>query len=339
MSLALSLAKQGALTVSPNPQVGCVIVNEGRIVGQGFHQYAGEPHAEIHALQKAGEKAQGATVYVHLEPCCHYGKTPPCTSALIHAGIKKIYIACSDPNPLVSGQGIAALRAANIEVELGLCEAQAQALNEVFFHFMQHRRPFVILKWAMSVDGKTVTHPKDIRQISSEEAQRHLHQLRHSVDAILIGAHTARLDNPLLTVRKENFVGKQPLRVILSTQGDLPLDLKLFDPKLPGKTMLMTTENVKSFPAHVEVITFKKDKIGKIKLQDVLNVLGERQITSVLVEGGMQVHQQFFQERLINQICFYLSPVAIFSFEHKIKLKNFSFLETGSDLFIETRLS
>ena len=339
MSLALSLAKQGALTVSPNPQVGCVIVNEACIVGQGFHQYAGEPHAEIHALQKAGKKAQGATVYVNLEPCCHYGKTPPCTSALIQAGIKKIYIACSDPNPLVSGKGIAALRAANIEVELGLCEAQAQTLNEVFFHFIQHRRPFVILKWTMSVDGKTVTHPKDIRQISSEDAQNHLHQLRHGVDAILIGAHTARLDNPLLTVRKENFVGKQPLRVILSTQGDLPLDLKLFDPQLPGKTILMTTENVKSFPSHVEVIAFKKDKTGKIKLQDVLNVLGERQITSLLVEGGMQVHQQFFQEKLINQICFYLSPVAIFSFEKKIKLENFSFVKTGSDLFIETRLA
>jgi diaminohydroxyphosphoribosylaminopyrimidine deaminase/5-amino-6-(5-phosphoribosylamino)uracil reductase len=201
MQQALALAEKGRFSVSPNPMVGCLIVKAGKIIGQGYHHQAGTPHAEIHALREAGAEAKDADVYVTLEPCCHYGRTPPCTDALIAAGVTRVYFACHDPNPEVAGKGSAALKAAGIQAEEGLCRSEAQQLNKIFFHFIQTKRPFVFSKWAMSLDGKTMTHPDDLPAISSTASRSHSHLLRRAVDAILIGTNTAIDDDPALTVR------------------------------------------------------------------------------------------------------------------------------------------
>ncbi len=312
MTQALALAAQGRYTVSPNPMVGCVIVKNGKIVGEGFHHHAGAHHAEVHALLAAGHAAQDATAYVTLEPCCHYGKTPPCTQALIQAGIKKVVVACLDPNPLVSGKGLTTLKNAGIIVEIGLCESEATQLNAIFFHYIQTQRPFVISKWAMSLDGKTVTHPQDNKHISGSASHQHAHDLRQQVDAILIGAETARLDNPLLTARfTEEKPKKQPHRIILSASGCLP-NLNLFS-ETNGKTWIITTPegSTQPLPAHIEKIILPPDTSGYIPLPLLLTTLGEKQITSLLVEGGMHLHEQFFQQNLVNQCQVYLAPVFI----------------------------
>ena len=322
MQLALQLAERGRFTVSPNPMVACIVVKNNQIIGQGFHQYAGQAHAEILALQEAGENAKDATLYVTLEPCCHHGKTPPCVDALIQSKIKKIYIACVDPNPLVAGKGIERLRSAGIEVECGLLEDQAIQLNQIFFHYITHQRPFVVAKWAMSLDGKTITHPQDSRDITSSAAQQDTHYLRKQVDAILIGSKTAVRDNPLLTIRHGLSHHKQPLRIILSTKGELPLHLKLFDLTC-AKTIVVTTTlaNQKWLDAlqqaQIETMILPMDSDQQINLLTLLNELGKLKITSLLVEGGMTIHEQFIKANLINQLHVYLAPVLIGSLEKK----------------------
>lgn len=338
MQKALALAKQGLLTVTPNPMVGCILVNDHQIVGTGFHHHAGGPHAEVLALLGAKEKAQGASAYVTLEPCCHHGRTPPCTNALIKAGIKKVYIACEDPNPLVSGKGIAALKAANIEVQIGIEEQSAKKLNEIFFHYMQYQRPFVIAKWAMSLDGKTVTDANDSRLISSFDAQCHTHQLRQKVDAILIGAETARQDNPLLTARFGLESARQPMRIILSREGKMPLDLNLFDIALPGQTMIITTSRIDHHwrqaieEKGVIVLMLTENAQGYISISLLLDVLGKRGITSLLIEGGMSIHEQFIQDELVNQYCVYLAPTVIGKHQRKKRLQMLSTQFLGADI-------
>lgn len=321
MQLALQLAEKGRFTVSPNPMVGCVIVKNNQIVGEGYHQRAGGAHAEIHALQKAGDQTKDAILYVTLEPCCHYGKTPPCIHALIQAQIKKVYVACMDPNPLVAGKGIESLRLAGIEVECGLLENEATELNQIFFHYITHQRPFVIAKWAMSLDGKTITHPHDSRSISSHSSQIDSHHLRKQVDAILVGGKTALHDDPLLTVRYEHH-HKQPIRIVLTAKGNLPLHLKLFDPTL-AKTIVVTTHTadqawIKTLhDRQIETIILPTDSNQRINLLSLLDELGKKEIMSLLVEGGMITHEQFIKTNLINQLHVYLAPVMIGSLEKK----------------------
>ncbi|HVE44630.1 MAG TPA: bifunctional diaminohydroxyphosphoribosylaminopyrimidine deaminase/5-amino-6-(5-phosphoribosylamino)uracil reductase RibD [Gammaproteobacteria bacterium] len=310
MQLALTLAENGRCTVSPNPMVGCVIVKEGTIVGTGFHQRAGEPHAERLALDEAGQQAQGATAYVTLEPCCHQGRTPPCTEVLIQAGIQKVYVATVDPNPLVGGKGILALQAAGIAVDIGLCETQAVQLNEIFFHYIKNRTPFVFAKWAMSLDGKTITHAQDTRDISGSAAQHYTHHLRQQVDAIIIGANTARYDNPMLTVRfsQEEHV-KQPMRIIITTRP-LPLTLTLFSESLPGKTMIVTSQSF-DVPPFVELVVLSADDRGRIDIKQLLLMLGERGVTSILLEGGQNLRDQFIKENSIQKSHVYVAPYLI----------------------------
>lgn len=332
MKLALQLAERGRSTVSPNPMVGCVIVKNNQIIGQGFHQRAGDAHAEIHALNAAGAEARDATAYVTLEPCCHFGRTPPCTQALIKAGIKKVVIACGDTNSLVGGKGIDELKAAGIEIETGLCESEAKQLNEIFFHYIKYKRPFVIAKWAMSLDGKIATHPNDSRQISNKAATEQVHQTRQRVDAILVGANTARQDNPLLTARINNQTNKHPLRVILSTQAELPVNLNIFDPNLPGKTLIAaTTDSLAIHSDHIEILTLPKNNRGLVDLPSLLDELGKREITSLLVEGGNKVHESFFKENLVNKIQVYLAPTIISSLEKKYFVKNLNFSQLEND--------
>jgi diaminohydroxyphosphoribosylaminopyrimidine deaminase / 5-amino-6-(5-phosphoribosylamino)uracil reductase len=342
MSLALALAERGRYTVSPNPMVGCVIVKDNRVIGQGFHHHAGGPHAEILALEQAGLEARGASAYVTLEPCCHHGKTPPCTEALIKAGIKQVYAACIDPNPLVAGKGIEALRAAKINVNVGLGEIEAKRLNEIFFHFMKHKRPFVIAKWAMSLDGKTITHKDDTRDISSSISLQTAHRVRQQVDAILIGANTAKEDNPLLTVRWRALdvpITKQPRRIVLSSHGDLPLDLHLFSSADADKTIVVTTASVNTtwrqaaLEKNITLILVEKNKKGRVDLCSMLNELGKHNITSVLVEGGRTVHENFMEENLVNQFHVYLAPVIIGSLPKKQRLSTIKLTSLATDFY------
>lgn len=323
MQLALKLAKRAS--PNPNPKVGCIIVNHGEIVGRGFHRQAGGPHAEVLALQQAKQSAQGATAFVTLEPCCHIGKTPACTKALIEAGIKTVVVACEDPNPLVSGKGIAELKAHGVNVEVGLCAQQALAINKVFFHFITHKKPFVTAKWAMSLDGKTRTAVNDSKDISCSESRKHAHRFRAQVDAILIGANTAREDNPLLTVRHTNKKHKciQPLRIVLTRDGDLPPALQLFHTTMVAKTLIVTckqlpaTKNQWLSQQGVDVLVLPATDRNEIDLPALMVELAQRGISHLLVEGGMQVLQQFFAENLVNEVQVYLAPTIIADLKQK----------------------
>lgn len=335
MALALELAKRAQYKTSPNPAVGCVIVKNDQIIGEGFHPFAGAPHAEIYALNNA-QNAHGATAYVTLEPCCHYGKTPPCTQALIKAGIKKLVIATLDPNPLVSGKGVKDLKDAGIEVEVGICQEEAKLLNQWFFHYIQQKRPFVIAKWAMSLDGKTTTHPADSTSISSDDSRAFVHQLRQQVDAILVGSGTALRDNPSLTSRTAQLE-KQPIRIVLTTHGDLPLHLNLFDQEAP--TIVATSVGAKKewlaqlAKKNIETLIVSTNKQNKLDLGYLLEALGKKEITSLLVEGGMTVHENFFREKLVNQFRVFLAPVIIGTLEKKQFLNHIQLSQINSDYY------
>lgn len=315
MQRALELAQQGRYTCSPNPMVGCVIVRGDNIVGEGFHRKAGEAHAEILALQQAGELAEGATVYVTLEPCCHVGKTGPCVEALIAAKISKVIIACSDLNPKVSGKGIKRLRDAGITVQLGELSEQAQQLNAVFFHYIKTNLPFVALKWAMSIDGKINTAKATSKQITSEAAKQHTHELRQSMAAILVGSGTVLADDPQLTVRLENTVA-QPVRIVLDSRGRCPIESKIFSNALPGKTIVATLETASKQWLNtlentgIDVLILPALN-NQVNLNSLLKELAQREISSVLVEGGSEIHASFLQQDLVQRIYAYVAPKII----------------------------
>lgn len=322
MERALRLAERGRGRTSPNPMVGAVLVRDGAngtpdIVGEGFHPRAGEPHAEIFALRQAGEQARGATLYVNLEPCCHYGRTPPCTQALIAAGVAEVHFAMLDPDPRVAGRGRAELEAAGIRTVLGEREAKARALNEVFVHWITTGRPFVTAKFAMSLDGKIATHTGDARWITGTEARRYVHQLRDQVDAILVGIETVMTDDPQLTTRIEGVTDvRHPLRVILDSTGRIPPTARVVDPALPGRTVVATTSGC---PAEcrraladggVEVLVLPADD-GRVSLTALLKTLGQREITSLLVEGGGTVLGSFFAHGLVDKVQAFIAPLII----------------------------
>ncbi len=322
MAEALRLAEKGKGTTSPNPMVGCVIVKNGEIIGRGWHERAGEPHAERFALREAGEKAAGATAYVTLEPCNHFGRTPPCSEGLITAGIREVHVAMLDPNPIVAGRGIKRLQAAGIKVHVGQHEAEAKKLNETFIHYITTRRPFVIAKWAMTIDGRIATHTGHSRWITGPRARAYTHQTRHEVDAILVGRGTALADNPRLTTRLDDMSNdhgekqtpRHPLRVVLDSYGSLPTSLQLFDPTLPGNTLVATTERASErwleqlHAQGVMSVVLPADANGHVALQPLLEELGRRQLSSLLVEGGGEVHASFFAQELVNKVHAYIAP-------------------------------
>lgn len=312
MQLALDLAKATAGQTSPNPCVGAVLVKNGELVSTGVHLRAGGPHAEAAAIHSAGDKAKDAVLYVTLEPCSHYGKTPPCADLIVKSGIKKVFVATLDPNPLVSGKGVERLKKAGIEVEIGLCKEEAVKVNEKFFHYIQTRTPFVTIKGAVSMDGKIAAKTGDSKWITSEEARMDAHQLRHEHDAILVGINTVLKDNPLLTTRKPQG-GKNPVRVILDTECRIPLSARVIQDK-SSKTIIFTgslydrnkAEQLKKMG--VEVISLSTERIS---VKDVLQILGEKEIMSVLVEGGSEVHASFIAEDAFQQIVLYMAPKII----------------------------
>jgi len=310
MNRALRLAERGLYTTDPNPRVGCVIVRDGRIVGEGWHRRPGGPHAEIHALRAAGDKARGATVYVTLEPCCHQGRTPPCSDALLEAGVARVVAAMQDPNPHVAGKGLQQLQEAGIEVHSGLLEADAGALNPGFIQRMRTGRPFVRNKLAMSLDGRTAMGSGESRWITSEAARQDVHRLRARSSAVVTGVGTILADDPSLNVRLDGFE-RQPLRVVVDTHLSMPDTARML--KLPGRTLVMTCsddsgarERLERAGAEVIVLPYCGNAVD---MEVVLDTLGQMEVNEVLVETGATLGGAMLRAGLIDEMVLYLAPI------------------------------
>ncbi len=312
MNLALNLARGTLGQTAPNPVVGAVVVKDSQVIGMGAHLKAGEPHAEVHALRMAGDRAKNATLYVTLEPCSHHGKTPPCADLVIQTGIKKVFVATTDPNPQVSGFGIEKLKAAGIEVEIGLQQEEARELNKMFFYNISTGLPYVTLKSAASLDGKIATSTGESKWITGEEARNDVHQFRHQHDAILVGVNTVLKDNPSLTTRLENG-GKNPIRIILDTQLRTPLQANIVT-DLQAPTWIVTGPDVDGkLEADFTAMGIKIIKMAekRIQIQEMLKIIGEMGVTSLYVEGGSEVHGSFLKERAFQQVITYIAPKLI----------------------------
>lgn len=311
MREALRIAKNAEGRTSPNPLVGAVVVKDGKIIAEGWHRQAGTPHAEVHALNMAGELAKGATLYVTLEPCSHFGRTPPCVNKIIESGIKKVVAAMKDPNPKVSGRGFEILKNAGIEVEIGLLEAESRILNEVFLKFITKKLPFVTLKFASSLDGKIATFNGESQWITCEESRKFGHHLRDINDAILVGVGTVLADNPSLTTRLVE--GKNSIRVIVDSNARTPLNSKVLDKS--ARTIIAVTENapvdkISELKARGVEIIFSGDG-ERVDLNILMKKLAEREITSVLVEGGGTIHFSMLKNGLVDKIYAFIAPKII----------------------------
>ena len=318
MALALRLAAKGGSGTSPNPMVGALVVSKGKIVGQGYHRQAGGPHAEVLALRQAGPRAQGATLYVTLEPCSHRRKrTAPCTPLLVQSGLRRVVVAMVDPNPRVKGRGIRQLRRSGLRVEVGCGRAEAEALNNIYCHWMRTRRPFVILKAAMTLDGKIATATGESKWITGETARRHVHTLRRQVDAILVGVETVIQDNPSLTARLSAFsprlAARQPLRVVMDSRLRLPLTARVLDNLKATKTLIATTAQApitkrRRLEARGAEVWVLPKQQGRVSLSQLLSRLGRRQISSLLIEGGSEVNASVWRASLADHVMLYVSP-------------------------------
>jgi len=324
MEYALSLAELALGYTSPNPAVGAVVVRDGIVVGLGHTQPPGSAHAEIMALQQAGERARGSMMYVTLEPCCFQGRTPPCTQAIIDAGVSEVHIALIDPNPLVSGNGIKQLEEAGIKTFVGEDNEKSSAINEGYIKFITTGMPFVIAKFGMSLDGKIATQKGDSKWISNDESRKFVHSLRHKVDAIMVGANTVAIDDPQLTARgctgRGGRTKLQPLRVIVDGRGRTSLTARIFGE--PGKTLIAVAKPFDTRKADdlrkagAEVVELAAEN-NIIDLAGLLDVLGKRQTTSVLVEGGNGLFGSLFDSRLVNKVLAFVSPIIIGGDESK----------------------
>jgi len=317
MEQAISLAQLALGQVSPNPAVGAIVVKNDVVAGQGYTQPPGSSHAEVMALKQAGEQARGGTMYVTLEPCCHHGRTPPCTKAVIAAGISEVHLAMLDPNPLVSGKGKEELEREGISVFVGEHEEDASEINEAYTKYITTGMPFVTAKFAMSLDGKIATRGGDSKWITGSEARRYVHYLRQTADAIMVGVNTVLADDPQLTSRcgdRGGKIKKQPLRVVVDSKGRTPLEARVFSE--PGKALVALGKNVK--PDEAEAFTQVgaellelPSKEGLVNLEGLLKALGEREITSVLVEGGGIILGSLFDRGLVDKVVAFIAPIII----------------------------
>lgn len=353
IQLAIEIAKRGSGYVSPNPLVGSVITKNNRIIGAGYHQKFGENHAEINAINSAVESLEGSTLYVNLEPCSHFGHTPPCVDKIIEAKIKRVVIGTLDVNPLVSGNGVKKLKKAGIEVKVGVHEKECTELNKFFFKYITKKIPYVTLKIAQTLDGKIADDSNFSQWISSSESRKMVHSLRSEYDAVLIGSRTASIDNPLLTVRLTE--GRNPLRIVLDTNLKLKTDLRLFKQNSDGKTILVTSKEsltkkskIKKLSEDgVRIIFVKKNSNGKLNLKTVLKELANLEITSVLVEGGAEIFSSFLRQNHFDDILLFVSPkilgggisafnsIKIYDLKKafRLKIKNSEII--GEDLLVE----
>lgn len=315
MARALQLAERGLFTTDPNPRVGCVLVKAGEVVGEGWHQRAGEPHAEINALQTAGNLSKGATAYITLEPCCHHGRTPPCSQALIAAGVSRVVAAMQDPNPQVAGQGLAQLQKAGIETLSGVMQAQAETLNPGFIQRMRHGRPYVRAKMAMSLDGRTAMASGESQWITGAEAREDVHCLRARSSAIVTGIGTVLADDPSLTARLDETKIEQailqPMRVVLDSQLQMPATARLLSQ--PGRTLVLTinsdeqkTAALCAAGAEVELLASSN---GRLNLSAVMACLARREINEVMVEAGATLCGALLQADLVDELVIYMAPL------------------------------
>ncbi|MBM6747818.1 bifunctional diaminohydroxyphosphoribosylaminopyrimidine deaminase/5-amino-6-(5-phosphoribosylamino)uracil reductase RibD [Megamonas rupellensis] len=314
MRLAMQLAGNAIGRTSPNPLVGAVIVKDNRVVGCGWHRKAGTPHAEVHALNQAGELAQGADVYVTLEPCAHYGKTPPCAKALVEAKVKNVYGGLLDVNPKVAGKGFKILEDAGIHVEYGFLQDELRKQNEVFFKWIEHKKPFVVLKAAMTLDGKIATATGQSKWITNETSRAYGYKLRDIYDGIMVGINTVIEDNPMLTARVDG--GKNPIRIVVDSSLRIDINANVVQDK-SAKTIIATTDKadkdkiLKLQAQDVDVIVVDKDKNDKVDIEKLLDILGQQNICSILVEGGATLSGSFVAKKLVDKVYFFIAPKII----------------------------
>jgi diaminohydroxyphosphoribosylaminopyrimidine deaminase/5-amino-6-(5-phosphoribosylamino)uracil reductase len=350
MSQCIELARRGKGNVSPNPLVGAVIVKDQRVVGRGYHRRFGETHAEINVLRDAGRKARGATLYVNLEPCTHYGKTPPCTGAIISSGIRRVVIGMIDPNPLVKGKGIRALTSAGVEVRTGILSDECRKLNEFFVKEVTTGLPFVTLKIAQTLDGKIALPNARSQWITSKESRKRVHQLRAEYDAVLVGARTAQLDDPQLTVRLGK--GRNPKRILLDGNLSAPLSSRLFSDSFRSLTVVFARQNgsqeveKKKLTLErrgVRIVEILGRRDGTLPLKSVLESLADLNILSVLVEGGQRVFTQFLDEGFVDRLLVFVAPMiygsdGVSAFGHVRRAVDYSSSSAervGGDLLIQ----
>jgi diaminohydroxyphosphoribosylaminopyrimidine deaminase/5-amino-6-(5-phosphoribosylamino)uracil reductase len=354
MKLAIQLAMRGLGRVSPNPLVGAVVVKDGKVAGRGWHRHFGGPHAEVTALRQAKSRARGATLYVNLEPCCHFGKTPPCIDSVIRSGIKDVVVAIRDPNPLVCGKGIKILRNAGIKVRVGLLKKEAEDLNEAFIRYITGKIPFVTVKIAQSIDGKIAAANGDSKWITSPASRRFSQSLRAGADAILVGVNTIIKDNPRLTVRDSSgkTVKRQPRVIILDSKLSSSPDARVF--ASGRKVLIATAGKVSSFKEKafreksVEVHAFPGPN-GRVNLRQLLKFLAGKGIAHLLIEGGGEVIASALNEKIVDKIYFFIAPKIIggrnspTSIEgggvrkvsHALPLKRIKVSRIGPDILIE----
>lgn len=351
MSRALELAVRGMGHTRPNPMVGAVLVKDGRIIGEGWHEVYGGPHAEVNCFAHATEDPKGATLYVTLEPCSHYGKTPPCADLVVEKGVDRVVVAMEDPNPLVAGKGIRKLKEAGIFVTVGLMEEEAKKLNEVFLKYITQHKPFVLYKAAMSLDGKTACHTGDSQWISCEDSREEVHVLRGCYKGIMVGAGTILADNPQLTARTEGMI--DPVRIIVDGHLSVPLKAKVFQEE--GQTILLTTtasdeEKRKALSdMGVDIIMTDGEKKGEVDLEAAMTGLALKGIDSILLEGGATLAASAFAAGIVDKVRIYAAPMIIggvsapgliggegvATIPKAIRLRDIQTQMTGKDLVIE----
>lgn len=354
MVRAMELAKKGEGFTNPNPLVGAVIVKNERIIGEGYHQKYGENHAEINAFNNATEDVKGATMYVTLEPCSHYGKTPPCADAIVKKGIKKVVIGMKDPNPVVSGNGIEILRSNGIEVEVGVLEDELKKLNEIFIKYITTKTPFCILKTAMTLDGKIASYTGDSKWITNELSRKYVHRLRHRVSGIMVGINTILKDDPLLTARLENIESIDPVRIVVDSRARVPLNAKVLHINSKANIIIATTEladndKIKSLEDLGADIIVTPLRANKVDLNYLMKELGNRKIDSILLEGGGTLAFSALKEGIVDKVNFFIAPKILGGKEAKtpvggegiefvkdaIQLENMKIHKFGVDFMIE----
>ncbi|MFH2138883.1 MAG: bifunctional diaminohydroxyphosphoribosylaminopyrimidine deaminase/5-amino-6-(5-phosphoribosylamino)uracil reductase RibD [Candidatus Omnitrophota bacterium] len=318
LNMTLALAKKGEGKTSPNPMVGAVIVKNNRIIAAGYHRYAGGPHAEINALKKAGRNTAGATLYVSLEPCAHFGRTPPCAAAIISAGIRRVVIGMTDPHHVNNGKGVKELRRAGIKIDFANDQKPFLALNEIFIKYIKSKMPFVIVKAGQSIDGKIATKTGESKWITGEASRKYAQNLRNKVDAIMVGVNTLLIDDPFLSSRVGGKIKKEkPIKIVVDTFLKTSVNANIFKQKSPAPVIIVTTN--KAAKAKVKKLEKKgaavwycpADKNGNIDLKSLMQELGKREISSVLVEGGGELIGSCFDQKLVDKVCFFIAPKII----------------------------
>ncbi len=357
MRIALEEATKALGRTSPNPAVGAVLVKGGRIIARGYTQPAGQSHAEVMALKAAGPRARGADLYTTLEPCNHYGRTPPCTVAILEAGVRRVISASSDPNPMVNGKGISRLRRAGVEVLTGVLKEETDRINRPFFKAIRMRMPYVTLKAAVTLDGKLATATGDSRWVTGEQARARVHQLRDQVDVILVGATTVQKDNPQLTTRLADGGGKDPVRVVVDSHLRLSPKLTVFTQRSPARTVVATLEDpadrkAKRLLAAGAEVWRMPEKNGRVDLEALMRRIAKEGLNHVLVEGGAEMYGSFLREELADELLLFVAPKLIGSeglswtgslgvkqMARALTVGTLAFEQVGEDLLIRARLS